>query len=164
MLPSDLAEAINAKIAEEEEKLAKLESERAEAIAKARVDLKAIGLEMPEGSVFLTVDLGDIVDNAIVAKNIGMVVENLKSLMDSEKGDPVVAKRYYGAYVVMLDVQSECFRQYLGKAKSGIWRDGVLEIARDAETAKAKNEAKAAADGATEFEKKAFLRSEEHTV
>lgn len=159
LLASEKAEAINAKIAEEEEKLAKLESERAAAIAKARADLKAIGLEMPEGSVFLTVDLGDIVDNAIVAKNIGMVVENLKSLMDSEKGDPVVAKRYYGAYVVMLDVQSECFRQYLGKAKSGIWRDGVLEIARDAETAKAKNEAKAAADGATEFEKKAFLHS-----
>lgn len=153
------AEDLDAKIAAEEARLASLESERAAAIDKVRADLKAIGLELSEGSVFLTVDMGEIVDNAIVAKNIGLVVENLKSLMDAEKGDAAAAKRYYGAYVVMLDVQSECFRQYLEKSKSGVWYDGVRALARDAEAAKAKNEAKAAADGATEFEKKAFLHS-----
>ena len=159
LLSPDRAEVLDAKISEEEARLASLESGRAEAIARARDNLKAIGLELPEGSVFLTVDLGDIVDNAIVAKNIGVVVENLKSLMDAEKGDAAAAKRYYGAYIVMLDVQSECFRQYLGKAKTGIWRDGVEAIARDAEAAMKKNEAKAAAPDATEFEKKAFGQS-----
>lgn len=159
LLSPERAEALDAKISKEEARLADLESGRAAAIARARDNLKAIGLELPEGSVFLTVDLGDIVDNAIVAKDIGVVVENLKSLMDAEKGDAAAAKRYYGAYIVMLDVQSECFRQYLGKAKTGIWRDGVEAIARDAEAAMKKNEAKAAAPDATEFEKKAFRQS-----
>lgn len=159
LLSPERAETLDAKISKEEARLADLESDRAAAIARARDNLKAIGLELPEGSVFLTVDLGDIVDNAIVAKDIGVVVENLKSLMDAEKGDAAAAKRYYGAYIVMLDVQSECFRQYLGKAKTGIWRDGVETIARDAEAAMKKNEAKAAAPDATEFEKKAFQQS-----
>lgn len=159
LLDPERAEVLEDKIAKEEGRLGELEAWRAQALGKVREDLKALGLELPEGSVFLTVDLGDIVDNAIVAKNIGVVVENLKSLMDAEKGDATAAKRYYGAYIVMLDVQSECFRQYLDKAKSGIWRDGVEVIARDAEAAKTRNEAKAATAGVTEFEQKAFLQS-----
>lgn len=158
-LSPEMSESLDAAIKKEEARLANLEAERANAVEKVRGDLKAIGIELPEGSVFMTVDLGDIIDNAIVAKGIGIVVENLKNLMEAGKGDTEAAKRYYGAYVVMLDVQSECFRQYLVKAKSGIWHDGVRDIARVAEAAKAKNEAKAAAAGVTEFEKKAFLHS-----
>lgn len=155
----DKAEKLDAKIAEAEAGLAELEAARAEAIATARRDLKEIGLDLPENSPFLTVDLGALIDNAIVAKSIGFVVENLKANMDAAKGDAEAAKRYYGAYIVMLDVQSECFRQYLDKAATGIWRDGVMDVAKNAEAAKKGNEAKAAAEGRSAEEKKAFLHA-----
>ena len=158
-LNPEQAEKLDVKIAEAETNLAALESARGEAIATARKELKEIGLTLPENSPFLTVDLGALIDNAIVAKNIGFVVENLKTLVDAEKGDAEAAKRYYGAYIVMLDVQSECFRQYLDKAATGIWRDGIADVAKNAETAKKGNEAKAAADGRSEEEKKAFLHA-----
>ncbi len=150
---------LDAKIAKAEGKLAKLEAARAEAIATARRDLKEIGLDLPENSPFLTVDLGALIDNAIVAKNIGFLVENLKANMDAAKGDAEAAKRYYGAYIVMLDVQAECFRQYLDKAATGIWRDGVSDIAKNAEAAKKIAEAKAAVEGRTEEERAAFLHA-----
>ena len=153
------AEKLDAKIAKIEGELATLESARVDAIATARRELKEIGLDLPENSPFFTVDLGALIDNAIVAKNIGLVVENLKSLVDAEKGDTEAAKRYYGAYIVMLDVQAECFRQYLDKAATGIWRDGIADVAKDAEAAKKGNEAKAAAEGRSEEEKKAFLHA-----
>lgn len=153
------AEKLGEKISEAEAELTGLESARAEAVATARRDLKEIGLSLPENSPLLTVDLGALIDNAIVAKNIGFVVENLKTFVEAEKGDPEAAKRYYGAYIVMLDVQSECFRQYLDKAATGIWRDGIVDVAKDAEAAKKGNEIKAAAGGRSEEEKKAFLHA-----
>lgn len=153
------AEKLGEKISEAEAELAGLESAHAEAVATARRDLKEIGLSLPENSPLLTVDLGALIDNAIVAKNIGFVVENLKTFVEAEKGDPEAAKRYYGAYIVMLDVQSECFRQYLDKAATGIWRDGIADVAKEAEAAKKGNEAKAAAEGRSEEEKKAFLHA-----
>jgi hypothetical protein len=157
LLRPEKADTLDARIAKAEADLAVLESGRAEAVEKLRSDLASIGLELPK--VFLTVDLGEIVDNAIVAKNIGLVVENLRALMEKEKGDPAAAKRYFGAYVVMLDVQSECYRQYLAKAGTGLWRDGVLRVAAEAEAAKRANEGKAAADGCSEENRKAFLHA-----
>lgn len=153
------AEKLDAKISEAEAKLTELESARTEGIATARRELKEIGLSLPENSPLLTVDLGALIDNAIVAKNIGFVVENLKTFVEAEKGDPEAAKRYYGAYIVMLDVQAECFRLYLDKAATGIWRDGIADVEKDAEAAKKGNEAKAAAEGRSEEEKKAFLHA-----
>ena len=153
------AEKLDMKIAEAEKDLAALESARADAISTARRELKEIGLDLPEKSPFLTVDLGALIDNAIVARNIGFVVENLKGLVDADKGNMEAAKRYYGAYIVMLDVQAECFRQYLDKAATGIWRDGIAGIAKKAEAAKKGNEAKAAAEGRSEEEKKGFLHA-----
>ena len=158
-LESAEAEKLDAKIAEAEKELAALEAARVDAIATARRELKEIGLDLPEKSPFFTVDLGALIDNAIVAKNISFVVENLKSLVDAEKGDTEAAKRYYGAYIVMLGVQAECFRQYLDKAATGIWRDGIIDVAKDAEAAKKGNETKAAAAGRSEEEKKAFLHA-----
>ncbi len=158
-LDPDRSEKLDAKIAKAEAELAALETSRAEAVATVRRDLKEIGLSLPENSPFLTVDLGALIDNAIVAKNIGFVVENLKGLVDAEKGNAEAAKRYYGAYIVMLDVQAECFRQYLDKAATGIWRDGIVDVAKNAEAAKKGNETKAAAEGRSEEEKKAYLHA-----
>lgn len=156
--PED-AEKLDARIAEDEGRLAALEASKGEAMEKTRADLKAIGLDFPENSPFLMVDLGDLVDNAIVAKSTGLIVENLKAVVTAEKGDTEAAKRYYGAYIVMLEVQSECLRQYLNKAATGIWRNGVDEVVKNAEAAKKGNEARAAEQGRSEEERKAFLHA-----
>lgn len=154
----NLAAKLDPMISRNEANVAELEKSRAEAIEKARSDLKGIGLDLPENSPFMTVDLGDIIDNAIVAKNIGFVVENLKALVDADKGNANAAKRYYGAYIVMLDVQAECFRQYLAKAATGIWRDGIVDVAKNAEAAM--NISRAKADAAhSEADRTGFLHA-----
>ncbi len=158
-LKPEQAAKLDAKIAKAETDLAELEAGRADAIAKVRGDLKEIGLDLPENSPLLTVDVGALINNAIIAKNIGFLVENLKSNMEAAKGDAEAAKRYYGGYIVMLDVQTACLRQYLDKAATGIWRDGIKDVEKNAEAAKRNNEAKAAAEGRTEDAKVAFLHA-----
>ena len=158
-LHPEKAKSLDARIARAEANLAALEAGRAEAIAKARADLKAIGLDLPENSPFLSVDLGDLVDNAIVARNIGLVVENLPALMAAAKANPEAARRYYGSYVVMLDMCASCYRQYLEKGDTGIWRDGIARIADNAESARKAAEAKAAEPGRSDAEREAFLHA-----
>ena len=155
-LHPEKAEALDAKISKAEEVLNSLEAARAEALEKTRADLKAIGLDFPEKSPFLLVDLDNLIDNAIVAKNTGIVVDNLKSIVEAERGNSEAAKRYYGAYVVLLEVQSECFRQYLAKAATGIWRKGVENIENEASNAIYNNLVKAQEEGRTEEERVAF--------
>lgn len=155
-LHPEKAEALDAKISKAEEVLNSLEAARAEALEKTRADLKTIGLDFPEKSPFLLVDLDNLIDNAIVAKNTGIVVDNLKSIVEAERGNSEAAKRYYGAYVVLLEVQSECFRQYLAKAATGIWRKGVENIENEASNAIYNNLVKAQEEGRTEEERIAF--------
>lgn len=150
---------LSKKISRLEEELQELEKNRNDAIETVRRDLKEIGLELPDNSPFLTLDLGALIDYAVVARNIGFVVENLKTLADAEKGNPEAAKRYYGGYIVMLDVQAECFRQYLDKAATGMWRDGIAEVAKNAEAAMKGNEAKANAAGLSEASRAAILHA-----
>lgn len=155
------AEKWEKRIRAREEKLSELEKARADAAAKVLADLDAIGIHL-EGETaercLFTVNTGDLVDNAIVAKNISILVENLKRLM-AETGDAESAKRYFGTYLVMIDVQAECYRRYIAKSESGVWRKGVEGIRRDADGARARNALEAGKDGYAEAEREGFRRN-----
>ena len=155
------AEKWEKRIRAREEKLPELEKARADAAAKVLADLDAIGIHL-EGETaercLFTVNTGDLVDNAIVAKNISILVENLKRLM-AETGDAESAKRYFGTYLVMIDVQAECYRRYIAKSESGEWRKGVEGIRRDADGARARNALEAGKDGYAEAEREGFRRN-----
>ncbi len=112
-------------------KKAALQKRRREEAAKVRAELKALGLDIggkaAEECLF-TANLGDIIDGVIVSKSVAAVVENLRELM--MVGDVTASRRYYGMYLVLVDVQIVCFEDYLEKSQGGTWR-GKLERMRE---------------------------------
>lgn len=112
-------------------KKASLQSRRHEEAAKVCAELKALGLNVggkaAEECLF-TANFGDIIDGVVVSKNVSIVVENLKELM--AVGDVTASRRYYGMYLVLVDVQIACFEDYLEKSRGGTWR-GRLNRMRD---------------------------------
>ena len=105
---------------------------RAEA-AKVCAELKALGLNVggkaAEECLF-TANFGDIIDCVIVSKNVAVVVENLRELM--MVGDVAASRRYYGMYLVLVDVQIACFEDYLEKSRGGTWRERLNRMREDA--------------------------------
>ena len=108
-----------------------LQNRRRDAAAKVCAELKALGLNVggkaAEECLF-TANFGDIIDGVVVSKNVAIVVENLKELM--AVGDVTASRRYYGMYLVLVDVQIACFEDYLEKSRGGTWR-GRLNRMRD---------------------------------
>ena len=132
----DEAEKYDARIHDIKDKKAKLEAERAVQAAKVLENLRGVGLNMPGNAAercIFPVNVETLIDNAIVAKDIAVVVENLGRFLNSN--DLATAKRYFGMYLVMIDVQAEGFRRYLEKSEDGEWRKGINEILRGAEAA-----------------------------
>ena len=108
-----------------------LQKRRREEAAKVCAELKALGLNVGGNAAaecLFTANLGDIIDGVIVSKNVAVVVENLRELM--MVGDVTASRRYYGMYLVLVDVQIACFEDYLEKSRGGIWR-GKLERMRE---------------------------------
>lgn len=132
----DEAEKYDGRINDIKERMAKLETERAAQAAGVMENLRGIGLNI-QGSAaercIFPVNVNSLIDNAVVAKDIAVVVENLGRFLDT--GDLTTAKRYYGMYLVMIDVQMEGFRLYLEKSEDGEWRKGINDILRGAEAA-----------------------------
>lgn len=156
----DEAEKYDARINAIKDKKSKLEAERVKQSAKVLENLRGIGLNIPgnaaERCVF-PVNFETLIDNAIVAKDIAVVVENLGRFLDSE--DLATAKRYFGMYLVMIDVQLECFNLYLEKSEDGEWRKGINEILRGAESAVRSDTANAAQTRFTNQEREIFRKN-----
>lgn len=105
---------------------------RAEA-AKVCAELKALGLNVggkAAAECLFTANFGDIIDGVVVSKNVAVVVENLRQLM--MVGDVSASRRYYGMYLVLVDVQIACFEDYLEKSRGGIWRGRLDRMREDA--------------------------------
>lgn len=128
-------EKYDAKIAKLETKRHALEERRAEAARVVLSELNAIGLRLSGDAAekcFFTVNISDLIDAAVVAKHVGLVVESLGELMKAQAGDVVSAKRYYGVYVAMLEVQKSCYDEYLDKSRNGPWRRRLAAIRKEA--------------------------------
>jgi len=148
-----------------DEQVAKLREKRGELSrqreAAARVVLKelaALGLRLSGAAAeqcLFTANVGDLIDNVIVAKNIGLVVANLRELMAT--GDVTAAKRYFGMYRVMVEVQKACFDDYLEKSRHGEWRQKLNQI-RDEAAAARQNAIDSAQDGAFSEQQRAVFR------
>ncbi len=114
-------------------KKAALQARRREEAAKVCAELRAIGLNVggkaAEACLF-TANFGDIIDGVVVAKNVAVIVENLRELMAT--GDVTASRRYYGMYLVLVDVQIACFEDYLEKSRGGTWRGRLNQMREDA--------------------------------
>ena len=110
-----------------------LQKRRREEAAKVYGELRALGLNVSGKAAeecLFTANIEDIIDGVIVSRNVGVVVENLRELM--MVGDVTASRRYYGMYLVLLDVQIVCFEDYLEKSRSGIWRKKLEQMGHDA--------------------------------
>jgi hypothetical protein len=135
--------------------LARQRESAAHAVLK---ELDALGLRLSGAAAeqcLFTVNVGDLIDNVIVAKNIGLVVENLRELMAT--GDVTAAKRYFGMYRVMVEVQKVCFDDYLEKSRHGEWRKKLNQIREDAAAAR-QNALDSAQDASFSEQQRAVFR------
>ena len=156
----DEAEKYDERINAIRDKKSKLEVERANQAAKVMENLRSVGLNMPGSAAercIFPVNVETLIDNAIVAKDIAVVVENLGRFLDTK--DLSTAKRYFGMYLVMIDVQAEGFRQYIEKSENGEWRKGINEILRGAEAAVKSDTANAAQTRFTDHEREIFSKN-----
>ncbi len=156
----DESETYDARIKEIKDRKAKLEAERANQAAKVMENLRGIGLNIPGNAAercIFPVNVETLIDNAVVAKDIAVVVENLGRFLDAK--DLTTAKRYFGMYLVMIDVQTEGFRQYLEKSEDGEWRKGINEILQGAEAAIHSDTANAAQTRFTDHEREIFRKN-----
>ena len=148
-----------------DERLAKLREARGDLVHQREVDarivlkeLDALGLRLSGAAAeqcLFTVNVGELIDNVIVAKNIGLVVNNLRELMAT--GDVTAAKRYFGMYRVMVEVQKACFDDYLEKSRDGEWRKKLNQI-RDDATAARQNALDSAQDASFNEQQRAVFR------
>ena len=155
------------KRAKYDEKLDKLMAKKTDLEARRRerakvvcAELRSLGLnvggEAAENCLF-TINFGDLIDGVVVAKNVSCVVENLRELMAT--GDVDAARRYFGMYLVMVDVQIDCFESYIDKSQHGEWRGRIGRIICDASLARQKAYMAAEEDGYSEEQKKIFLNN-----
>ena len=151
-------EKIDAQVAKLRERRGELVRQREAAARVVLKELDALGLRLSGAAAeqcLFTANFGDLIDNVIVAKNIGLVVENLRELMAT--GDVTAAKRYFGMYRVMVEVQKVCFDDYLEKSRHGEWRKKLNQIREDAAAAR-QNALDSAQDASFSEQQRAVFR------
>ena len=145
------------------EKRSRLVREREGSVRVVLRELEALGLRLSNGAeqcLFMEmVDTRDLIDAVVVAKSIGIVVENLRVLMAT--GDVAAAKRYFGMYLVMVEVQKACFDTYLEKSRSGEWREKLVQIENGADALRRTALSSAKDMSFTEHQRAAFARNAE---
>lgn len=145
------------------EKRSRLVREREGSVRVVLRELEALGLRLSNGAeqcLFMEmVDTRDLIDAVVVAKSIGIVVENLRVLMAT--GDVAAAKRYFGMYLVMVEVQKACFDTYLEKSRTGEWREKLVQIENGADALRRTALSSAKDMSFTEHQRAAFARNAE---
>ena len=162
VLRPDKRDKIDEALGKLREKRRVLMAQREMAAKTVLKELDALGLRMSGRAAeqcLFTVNIGDLIDNIIVAKNIGIVVENLRELLAT--GDVTAAKRYFGMYVVMVEVQKACFDEYLDKSRNGEWRRRLAQICADASAERQKALELVQDESFTEQQRAAFRRNAE---
>ena len=145
------------------EKRSRIVREREGSLRVVLGELESLGLRLSNGTeqclLMEMVDTRDLIDAVIVAKSIGIVVENLRVLMAT--GDVAAAKRYFGIYVVMVEVQKACFDTYLDRSRTGEWRVKLAEIEAEAGSLRRKALASAKDLAFSDHQRSAFARNAE---
>ena len=144
------------------EKRRNLVCQREDAVRAVLKEVEALGLRLSGGAAeqcLFMVDARDLIDAVVVAKSIGIVVENLRGLMAT--GDVAAAKRYFGMYVTLVEVQKSCFDMYLGKSRTGEWREKLVQIKTEASDVRRKALASSQDMSFSEQQRAAFKRNAE---
>lgn len=99
-----------------------LESARKKEVDGVRAELESIGIKSKDGTIdgfIMLVNQKDFTDVVILSKGVYEIVECLKNAVS--EGNVVSSTRYYGIYVVLMDLQMIAYEEYLLKSKN-VWR------------------------------------------
>ena len=99
-----------------------LESARKKEVDGVRAELESIGIKSKDGAIdgfIMLVNQKDFTDVVILSKGVYEIVECLKNAVS--EGNVVSSTRYYGIYVVLMDLQMIAYEEYLLKSKN-VWR------------------------------------------
>ncbi len=137
--------------------LEKLEREREKARKAAAAEIRAVGLKVDDATIdaFLSnVAANTLIDNAVVAGNVRAAVDRLQSLMRDD--DIETSRKYFGMYIVLVDIQLECFRQFLEENEEK-WIAGVDRILKEARAARKTAERNAKDSSFSEEQRAIFI-------
>ena len=116
-------EKIDESMAKVRNELEALGTQRSAELEKVKKELGSIGLKM-EGkagdNLFSLVTKNEIINNVVVARTVSEIVTKLQAAMTG--GDISSAKRYFGVYVIMTEINIKCLEDYLDKSRNGEWR------------------------------------------
>jgi predicted nucleic acid-binding Zn-ribbon protein len=99
-----------------------LKSARKKEVDGVRAELESIGIKSKDGAIdgfIMLVNQKDFTDVVILSKGVYEIVECLKNAVS--EGNVVSSTRYYGIYVVLMDLQMIAYEEYLLKSKN-VWR------------------------------------------
>jgi predicted nucleic acid-binding Zn-ribbon protein len=99
-----------------------LESARKKEVDGVRAELESIGIKSKDGAIdgfIMLVNQKDFTDVVILSRGVYEIVECLKNAVS--EGNVVSSTRYYGIYVVLMDLQMIAYEEYLLKSKN-VWR------------------------------------------
>ena len=107
-------------ISEEEANIAEWENEMTRLRGEFAGSLRGIGLELDEEAVaglLASVTGDDVVSMAIVFDNVRRVTDQLQNLTEQSGEDLETAKRYYGMYVVLVEVLNHIQQSFIDQVK-----------------------------------------------
>lgn len=103
-------------------RLTNLKTKRRNAFRNLQTELRHIGLEtqpvQDAAAAVLTAEARTLIDNAVVAKSAESIVEALRAHIQPETMNLEDARRYYGMYLAMIEVQLVCYDSYLEKGET----------------------------------------------
>lgn len=142
-----------------EKRIAAMEKARAAELVKAAALVRAAGLDIDDASmdVFLSnAGANDLVDGALVAGGIRAAVDQLQTRIDG--ADIESARRYFGMYIVLVDIQLACFDDFIDDSDH-VWIAGVDKILKEAGAARSTAAKNAKADGFTDAQREVFFEN-----
>jgi|GEM_PF-1971311 len=114
-------EDLDARIADNEERIAKLERERTDLEETFVDELDAIGLDLDRETargLLSTVSGEDFVEMCVVFHNVRLVTVRLQQLTEEAGESLDVARRYYGSYVVLVRILDHIQKDFVARVRN----------------------------------------------
>lgn len=105
-------------IADAQKDIRRLNDELADIRARIATELRSWGMKLTDAQaevLFSSVAGDSLLKNAVIFENVKMVTLQLSQLMQQNRSDTAVARKYYGMYVTLIDVLLTSHESFIHK-------------------------------------------------
>lgn len=152
---------IDAKIAETENEISRIEAEIGTMTAKLSQELKNIGLELTDSQTDILINSvtgEDILQNTVIFDNVKAVVIKLEELSQEDTNTLEITKRYTGMYLVLNDLLIHTQEGLVYKMDKE-YKPMLAEIIREAEGLRRQALSKSKSSAYTASQRKSFSQN-----